>query len=174
MFCSKCGKQLPDDSQFCAGCGYKIGTQVVINGPSNIIAQPQILTKQRHGFITFWLIFLLSIEILFLIQTLLGMFSIEFRELAFEDYLPGKQFYHLISGIFAIIGLYLLLKWRKEGFTLIILPTVIYYIIFGRDYYIQDLIIEIIRGIVFILVLFFIFKIRKNGKSAWSQLESFF
>jgi len=24
MFCSKCGVKLPDDSNFCAGCGYKI------------------------------------------------------------------------------------------------------------------------------------------------------
>ena len=36
MFCSKCGKQIPDDSQFCAGCGYKIGSQVVINESSHI------------------------------------------------------------------------------------------------------------------------------------------
>jgi len=174
MFCSKCGKQIPDDSQFCAGCGYKIGSQVVGNEQTQIIAQPQILTKQRHGFVTFWLILCLSINILFLIMSLLGIFSIEFIEFVFEDYLPGELFYDLIIEIFAIIGFYLLLKWRKEGFAIIVLPNIIYYFIFGRYFYIQDLIISILIVIVINLVLFFILQIRKNGKSAWSQLESFF
>jgi len=40
MFCSKCGKQIPDDSQFCAGCGYRIGSQVVVN------ESPQIANHQ--------------------------------------------------------------------------------------------------------------------------------
>ena len=39
MFCSKCGKQLPDDSQFCSSCGYKIGTQVVVNEPTQVVNQ---------------------------------------------------------------------------------------------------------------------------------------
>ena len=27
MFCSKCGKEIPNDSAFCSGCGAQIGTQ---------------------------------------------------------------------------------------------------------------------------------------------------
>ena len=34
MFCSNCGKQVPDDAQFCEGCGTRVGDMVVSRSPA--------------------------------------------------------------------------------------------------------------------------------------------
>jgi len=44
MFCSKCGKQIPDDSQFCSSCGYKI---VLIKNNNNYNDNAE--KKEKHN-----------------------------------------------------------------------------------------------------------------------------
>ena len=51
MFCSGCGKQLPDGSVFCSGCGKKLGTigQQVVSNPSVGGNQPKFYLKGFKG-----------------------------------------------------------------------------------------------------------------------------
>ena len=42
MFCSKCGKQLPDGSKFCSGCGKKFGESFVKNSGTPSKVMPNI------------------------------------------------------------------------------------------------------------------------------------
>jgi len=52
MFCTKCGKQLSDDSNFCVGCGYKIDSdlQIAIKNSAQIAnRQPSTLLMSATG-----------------------------------------------------------------------------------------------------------------------------
>jgi len=164
MFCSKCGKQLPDDSQFCSGCGYKIGSQVIVNEPSNIIAQPQILTKQRHGFVTFWIILWLAINIISII-----IFIVEYRNSLF-----GGTFEIIILfmiDITVIAGYFFLLKWKKNGFWMVVMPRFLFIPLLRNFFDIQEGFIFIIILIIWSIISYCILRIQKNGKSTWDQLE---
>ena len=41
MFCSKCGKELPDNSRFCTGCGAKVNTDPVQVPPDSLKQEPK-------------------------------------------------------------------------------------------------------------------------------------
>jgi hypothetical protein len=47
MFCNKCGKELPDNAQFCSGCGNQIGTAPA--APAAAPAQTPVIFKRLIG-----------------------------------------------------------------------------------------------------------------------------
>jgi len=97
MFCSKCGKQIPDDSQFCAGCGYKIGSQVVRNESSHIATHQisKVLISGTKYRIPFSEIFLTAV---------LGPGVVIFFTLIFiTHFLEGRRFFIIL--LIAIIPL---------------------------------------------------------------------
>ena len=42
MFCTKCGTELPNDTQFCPNCGARVAKPVVAHAPhdTNVAAEP--------------------------------------------------------------------------------------------------------------------------------------
>ncbi len=120
------------------------------------------IKRERHGFTSFCLVLLI------LINVFLILFMIFSPEL-FYDYGVDLIVFFSIVAITKIIGLILLLCWKKFGFVfLIIISTISFFIILAYDmiYYEQFLF-----DIVGIIVLCGVLQIRKNGKSTWKQLE---
>lgn len=47
MFCSKCGKELQDDTSFCPACGNKVGeTAPTVSQPVKVMLDPSEAIKE--------------------------------------------------------------------------------------------------------------------------------
>jgi hypothetical protein len=122
--------------------------------------------KQRHGFVTTWLILLIIINsIVALVYLFLG--DTIAQNLQGEISNPILLFLALLCTANVIFAV-LLLKWKKIGF--------FGYIISGAVALIVNLNIGIgiaqsIRGLIGIAVLYGILQIKKDNISAWENLE---
>lgn len=48
MYCSKCGKQIPDTSTFCLFCGNQVSASQIISKPQVNLAQQQTSVTKRE------------------------------------------------------------------------------------------------------------------------------
>ena len=48
MFCQRCGKTIPDDSQYCGACGHRQGTAVIAGGGGHEVPQAIPATADRR------------------------------------------------------------------------------------------------------------------------------
>jgi hypothetical protein len=156
MFCSKCGSENLDGSQFCAKCGTAI--------TSGSVAVGNLSERKRHGFTSFWLIFLI-------VGYLIGGSIYLFAPQVITQYWNASNGLIMLYGIATIagiIGIVLLLCWKKIGFWIIIglsIVSIFLNVAIGMN------IGQNLWGVVGVVVLFGVLHIRKNGKTTWSQLE---
>jgi hypothetical protein len=116
--------------------------------------------RKRHGFTTFWLIFGIAISVVF--------FPSFCAYSLFADYTESAILLLDITCAVDIVAGILLLCWKKIGFTISIVTTslvVLSDIISGHS------IGYMLFNASMLAILFGVLHIRKNGKTAWEQLE---
>ena len=158
---------------------------------------------ERHGFVTFWLWFGIICSIVSCVTGCMTASSISnLGEYGMQLIVYGYDITNvvgllqkasnimmtttIIGSICTIIGYAMLLKWKKAGFWLMIIASVI---IFGVDFYALSVMSDayteiglsvdykslIVKSILITLVswglLWAILHIKKDGVSCWSQLE---
>ena len=122
--------------------------------------------RKRHGFVTFWLIYILMNGL----STLLAytVFRVEIQEILnieisdeFASYLMGLGVLNAVSAI-------LLLKWKKIGFHGLVVSNIV-------NMYVSGLmgsgIEATLFGLMQIGILYLVLQMKKNEKSAWEWLK---
>lgn len=155
------------------------------------------MTKERHGFVTFWLwLCIIACTISAPVSMIrmekikigtcndLSMLGINHDVVSSVE--SGFCYLYIVmalEALFMIVGYAKLLKWKKSGFWFLVGTRVLSTIICTALYlYINKTIIVLtnvplmvktsVVGAVFGLgILFAILQIRKNGVSCWKQLE---
>ena len=158
-------------------------------------------TKQRHGFVTFWLWLGIIGSIISIPASIisgknltnLGYYGMQLINAGvdLESFNKTLQTHTLImiivgavSGIFMLVFYSNILHWKKNGFWGIVITAVIAAIInmimmniIKQDYLSIGLmlnlnsIIQVVATPLSILILWAILQIKKNGVSCWKQLE---
>lgn len=120
--------------------------------------------KERNGCITAWLWVGIVINLALASYCAVTMFS------AYSAGLSWALGLGSVLCIVNILGAILLMRWNKTGFYILsasaVLSIAVNLIILGSDA------LELIGSVVAILIWWAILQAKKNGKSAWSQLES--
>ncbi|MCL2444308.1 MAG: hypothetical protein FWD13_12710 [Treponema sp.] len=157
----------------CSHCGKEIFLSVNQNAQNvSISGNDSGSVKARHGFTTFWLFFGLIVNSIVIILMLMFA-NIVSEYIGFSRF---DIFLQCILSLAVISGYILLLKWKKIGFKLIIASIIIDFII----YFIMSLtetgridfdFFSILTSAISPVILWFVLGIRKNGKSAWEQME---
>lgn len=149
MFCSKCGTEIADGTRFCPRCG------LAVDSTAGNTAE-----RKRHGFTTFWLIFGIASNAVF--------FPSFWAEWLFTEYTEAAILLLDVACAVDIVAGVLLLCWKKIGFTISIITTslvMLSNIISGHS------IGYMLFNASMLAILFGVLHIRKNGKTAWEQLE---
>lgn len=156
MYCPNCGKEIADESKFCPYCGTRIETDKQVN------ITPDTSTKTRHGFVTFWLWFSGVVAVIY--GTLL---LIEFADIG-----EPADMINALLAIVSAIGFYLLLKWKKEGFWIVFVTSILEALIaIVMDASELNFFVSIIACAIDIGVLYGILQLKQDGVSCWSQLK---
>lgn len=156
---NQCGAELEDYQRICPQCGCVQKIKPFVKKTEKIIKKIEL---QRHGFITFWLFsMMIGNAILFFIR----LFP---KEAWGSDYPDSMVIYSQILAIacpLTIIGVIMLLMWKKNGF---------YVILFSSLY--DGLLVLFLFGsypigVLGVLVLYFILGISKNGIPYWEAMD---
>lgn len=123
---------------------------------------------KRHGFITFWLLLCVIVNSL----ATIGYFLLMFSSKGLWSAIPEPIWLRLIwlfSSIALLIGYWMLLKWKQNGFIVIMLTQLITILI---DIFSGDSInITVLFPVVGLILLYMILRIKKNGISYWNAME---
>lgn len=119
--------------------------------------------KQRNGCVNIWLWLIIILNFIFLIVYVFASFS---ESSPLRTWGMG-----LLSSLalINILGGILLMRWNKFGFYVLVADSIL--AIFCNTYFMQINIAVSVTSLVAILIWFGILQIRKNGISAWEQLE---
>ncbi len=152
MKCPTCGKEIANDSKFCEFCGAKIEQPVA--QPTQQIETPIAVEKQRHGFITFWLWFMIVINII----------------VGITNFASGMGMITILAGglsIVNVINAILLLNWKKVGFWLFIVTAICACVLnFSLEMYSGAF-----GAVAGVAILFGILQLKKNDVSCWSLMD---
>ena len=156
MFCVKCGSEIANDVQFCPRCGNAINSTVADSVNST--------ERKRHGFTSFWLIFSLICSVI------VGGIYVFSPSIITQYYnvSSGLVMLYGFSAMAVVVGDILLLCWKKTGFWLFIGSSVVSLLLnmaIGMNF------LQSLWGLIGIVIMWGILHIRKNGKTAWEQLE---
>lgn len=171
------------DSEF----GNRVETKQPVS-TSPLTSNETLIEKQRHWFVTFWLILLLvSNVVTAIMQIVWANYSIwqyateENAELFFYvrhdmvDYYTYAAYFMVALSVISVVGTILLLNWRKLGYWLFLGSAaaclaimVSFAVIGGLSVTVLSSILGAVLGPI---VLWAILQIRKNGFSCWKQLE---
>jgi hypothetical protein len=126
-----------------------------------------VASRRRHGFTSFWLIFSL------ISFALTGLFFIGMMDAIMMDMMPSYMMpkgLMILSGmgLAGIVPVVLLLKWKKIGFWI--------YCGVGAIAFVLNIVSSRFNpinlfGLIGIPIMWGVLHIRKDGKSAWEQLE---
>ena len=119
---------------------------------------------KRHGFVTFWLWFMIVGNIISAIPSISEMIK-------YKDILEGTD---VIFNIINIIAIMLIMKWRKIGFFMFLLVCIktLMFSIMHQSYFSGGaLMLSVASCIISPLTLYIILQIRKDGVSCWDQLK---
>ena len=117
--------------------------------------------KERNAFVTIWLYFSIVANVL---VSLINFFP---KQAWGSNYPDAAIPLSIISGIFGIINIIaiiMLLNWRKSGFLLLTISSIIGGLL-------AMLTSSFPVGLLGIVVWYFILQIKKDGKSCWEQLS---
>lgn len=151
--------------------------------PSNVTS----IEKQRHGFVTFWLILMIIANIAgAIVQILSANYAIWqyateqkaqlffYVEHGMVDYYTYAVYFMVVLSIINVVGASLLLNWKKVGYWLFVgsasacMVIMITFAIFGG---VSNTVLSSMLGAVFgPVVLWAILQIKKNGVNCWKQL----
>ncbi|MCD8387421.1 MAG: hypothetical protein LUD17_11100 [Bacteroidales bacterium] len=118
--------------------------------------------KQRNGCVSVWLWFAILMNLGMTIYDAVKMF---------ETYSVAQALWWglcSMMGLFIVMGGILLLRWVKAGFSLFVISSLV--MAFVDIVLLKLAPIEAVTSIVAIFIWWAILQIRKDGKSAWSQL----
>lgn len=156
-----CKAELDDYQVRCPNCG-RLQRKPGFAKPIQDEPIEQKIIVERNGFITFWLWLVLVGNI---ISSIIDFFP---KTMWGRNYPDDLVVYSVILGCFGvinIIGVVLLLSWKKIGFTIFAVSTTIGSIL-------SSLVMSTIPfGVVGIVVLWFILTIKKNGISYWEAMD---
>lgn len=137
--------------------------------------------RQRHGFVTAWLILSVIASVILMLLTLRDAYHIyQFCTDVGEEF-PSLVLVSCVGALCTVGGYILLLCWKKRGFS--VLVTVQLVVVINNLFTMSDniFIIDneilfytqyIIAPIVSVLVLLLILQIKKNGVSYWKAMDS--
>ena len=121
--------------------------------------------QQRHGFVSFWLIACMIAHAIN--GTMFASFS-----LMNDAYEPA--FMAILSGL-SIWGLYLLWRWEKWGYWILAISSFISSLFYSYNYLLpvfsNAMLFSLISIAISMFILYGILCIKKDGVSAWSQLN---
>jgi hypothetical protein len=163
MFCGKCGQEIEEGAEFCGNCGNKINTDKSSSSQNGY--SDQTTTRMRHGFTSFWLIFGI------IVCSLAAIFYLFLSNLFDELYIympPGLIAINGVAMLVQIVGLSLLLSWKKIGFWILIGVSAISLLVGLASGGSPR---QIIGALVGIAICWGVLQLKKNGKTAWEQLE---
>jgi ribosomal protein L40E len=163
--CNKCGAEAAEEAVFCQYCGRKLPRTDIVEG------------KKRHGFVSFYLVFGVVGLVWWLgMISYLSIFSREWINYYSPYLLPYYEYYNFNSfflGLNALIslvsgvGYILILNWKKIGFWICVGASAVGAISTA----ISQNIIAAICGCFGIVIVWAILQLKKDGVSAWSNLE---
>jgi len=114
MLCSKCCEEIPDESIICPECGNTVSSTSSDTSDG--------MKRKRHGFTSFYLIFSLTVAIAMIIA------ACYFFAVYGEPLLFVVAMFIIIIAIPQVVGIILLLRWKKVGFWVyagsFLLPTI--------------------------------------------------
>jgi predicted nucleic acid-binding Zn ribbon protein len=149
-YCSHCGAGLVDAAVICVKCGCKVNEEK--HG------------RRRNGFTTFFLI-------LWLIGIVLGTVFVvlvpDFVFLIYPYATDTTAMFVIGVGVMLALSLIMLLRWKKMGFWIFALMAFVP--VFLEELNTSDS--PIIVGLIQCAILYGVLHLRKDGKSAWEQLE---
>jgi len=117
--------------------------------------------KERHGFLTFWLIFEL---IMCIIAIIFYAFILNNNDMLSEmEMSKGNADSYIILGIIGCLSCILLLNWKIQGFFLYCVASII-------PIWIDKEISSIVFAIGGIILTFAFLQLKKNDISAWTHL----
>lgn len=132
----------------------------------DILDDPRDQIKERHGCVTAWLIFMLVANSLVVILYLIAR---RFLETSSTNHIPSWAFIVLgFMGLANVMFATALLKWQRWGFWGFAVTTLAAFVI---NLQIGISLIQAIFGLIGILVLYAILQIKRDGVSAWRNLE---
>lgn len=137
--------------------------------------------RQRHGFVTAWLILSVIASVILMLLTLRDAYHIYQFCTAVGEEFPSLVLVPCVGALCTVGGYILLLCWKKRGFS--VLVTVQLVVVINNLFTMSDniFIIDneilfytqyIIAPIVSVLVLLLILQIKKNGVSYWKAMDS--
>jgi hypothetical protein len=183
--CKSCGRELQESWKVCPYCGAGANTAPAAQAqetapsyaPQPVLSRPiqsgqaNTIARKRHAFTTFWLIFSIIVSC---------FFGINFLPFFYEGYDMSMTGILSLCFVVQLIACCLLLAWKKIGFWLytlvpgvLLLVTIILELLNGRDVnVVMYMLIPffVVQGI-FAAIMWGVLHLRKNGKTAWEQLE---
>ena len=158
---SDCNAELDDYQKRCPNCG-RLQSHDVLSADIQDENGNKTITVTRHGFITFWLWLLLVSNAIMSIVSLLP--KTMFGSNCTDVFVISS----VISGVFGIInvvGTIMLLSWKRVGFYIIALSAAI-----------GNITVMIMTGtfpigLIGIVILWFILKIKSDGISYWEAMR---
>lgn len=156
---SACKAELEDYQERCPQCGW---SQKKIEFTKSQQKETDVVVKERHGFITFWLWLLV-------VSNILGAVVAFFPKVMWGTNYPNEYvMLSVFTGILYlinVIGVCLLLAWKKLGFTIIVISSTI------AALTLLTRMGSVPVGLIGIVVLWFVLKIKKHGVSYWDAMK---
>lgn len=118
--------------------------------------------KERHGFVTFWLVFMVIANIISAIMNLIIGIDASSNEFAVTSYISS------VLAVSNIVAVSLLFSWKKKGFWLFVLNAIISMVITA---YSLNIVTAFLVSAFGVAVLYAVLQIKKNGLSCWKQLD---
>lgn len=155
-----CGAELDDCTDRCPECGR---LQKTATTPEDNKDEPtkQTITLERHGFVSFWLGL---IAIGNLLMAIINFLPKEMWGQNYPDDMVMYSYMCAVLNIITIIGAFTLLNWKRAGFYVILCSATINSIIGVALFH------NIPTGLIGLVILWFVLKIKKNGISYWDAM----
>lgn len=120
--------------------------------------------KQRNGCISFWLWLAIIINMAMVVYYALSMFSADSSEIALGIGLCS------IFGVVNVLSAILLLRWNKIGFYMMVVSSIMAIVV--NICVLKREPMAMVGSLSAIVIWWAILQMKKNGVSAWSQLQS--
>jgi len=143
------------------------------NLQENVEITQENVEKERHGFVTFWLWFMIIAGIVGAIMNFINADTTATN----LYFLTGKLINPAIIYVLGLLGLFnvgfsiALLNWKKWGFWAFCVSAVVALIINISIGLASIMPVMVVGGAVSLLILWAILQLKKDGVSCWSNLE---